>query len=937
MTRGNISEGSSVRHPAAPPTRAGSCRQRLPRVALLLAALVATGAIVAQASFDPVRVPDPPVRPEVAGETPKPLPWDIDPALSEAPLKAAYYRGLTRWSEEPTANELAMDAVYYGLTLTVSPSAQQINGHLQADLRVTAAQVSVVDLDLAPPLTVTSVTCAGLPATYVHANEILTITLNRPYRANEIVTVTVDYRGTPSSTYGAFGFDIHGGYPMVWTLSEPFGARSWWPCDDWSDDKADSMDITVTVPSGLIVASNGTLQEVIYGSGVDTYAWHVGYPISTYLVSLAIHPYTVYSDYYQYAPSDSMEITFFIFPDDYEDTYEVNMMTAGMIEHFASVYGEYPFLQEKYGHAEFPWGGAMEHQTCTSIGAFFESIVAHELSHQWWGDMVTCADFHHVWLNEGFATYSEAVWLEHNYGAEGYWGQMNSARYYGPGSIYVPVLDDWGRIFDGNLSYNKGSWVLHMLRHVLGDADFFATLAAYRAAYEYGSATTEDLQAVAESISGLELTDFFQQWIYGEYFPRYGFAWESVAAPEGDELHLTIEQLQTTGLFHMPIDVRVHLAGGGVEDFVIDNALAQQAYVLALSGPAESVELDPGNWILKQVQEAIVNPTFEAGILLVNGINWYAYGSEVTSAYEDRAFWGTLDIDFWDYFDEPDGGYPATLPAPLGHGRVPSSVLGQYATVIWLGNNYGGDLSGWMETSVLPYLEAGGNVLLMTRYGSDFLGDDLAAYLGITFTAGTTINYCTSAHPLLTDIARLGTQSGCSLFSLNLQHETSTQLYIDTSYNPDRGVGVLRTPAEGGWANPNGGRFAFLSGRPYRWNHTDLATNVETIVNELFAPSQAVPDAGRPAAALALRVENPALGPARIQFTLPQAEPVSLALYDCQGRLVRRLIEETLPAGEHGIVWDGCGTGRGSVPAGVYYARLQASGRTVQQALLRVR
>jgi aminopeptidase N len=863
-------------------------------------------------------------------------PWDYDVPAYEAPLKAAYYRDLTRWNQTPTANELAMDAIYYDLSLVLTPSAQQLSGHLHARLRVDTASVSAVDLDLAPPLTVTAVTCAGLPAGYVHANEVLTITLNRLYRRDEIVEVTVDYRGTPSATYGAFGFDTHNGSPMIWSLSEPFGARSWWPCDDWSDDKADSVDMRVTLPSGLIVASNGELREVTSSGGLDTYWWHAGYPISTYLVSIAAHPYTVYSDYYRYAPDDSMEIKFFIFPDDYASTLDANMMTADMVARYAGLFGEYPFLNEKYGHAEFPWGGAMEHQTCTSMGVFFESIIAHELSHQWWGDMVTCADFHHVWLNEGFATYAEALWYEGQYGAEAYRAAMNATRFYGPGTIYVPALDDWGRIFDGNLSYNKGGWVLHMLRGVLGDADFFTTLAAYRAAFEYGNATTEDFRDVAEAVSGKDLTDFFQQWIYGEYYPQYAYAWRAVPVRDGYELQLTIDQTQTTGLFHMPIQVRVQLPGGDSETLVVDNALAHEEYALAISGAPEGVDLDPDGWILKTVQEAVTDPTFDAGILLVNGLDWANTGADPVAAYAARAFWGNLPISFWDCFDAPAGGYPATLPAPLGHGRVPANELGRFDTVIWVGNDYNGDLTCWMETGILSYLQAGGNVVLLARHGEAFLGTALRDYLGVSFVAASTIANCTAVHPLLTTIARLGTQNQCQLFSQTLQQPTSEILYVDTSYNPDYGVGVWRAPAEGGTHNPGGGRFAFVSGRPYRWAYADLAANVETIVTTIFPSNQAVAD--DPAStAFALRVASPALAEAGIAFTLAHAGQATLDLYDAQGRRVRRLVAGPCAAGSTRTVWDGRDERDRLQPAGMYYARLATEGRTRTAPLLLLR
>ena len=870
-----------------------------------------------------------------ATENQPPLPWEYDPAIGEVAAKIAGFERASRWSQFPTTNQLDMQARYYDLDITMDPDAYRLDGIVTARFEVTATDVTELDLDLAEGLTATNVTQGGAPVTFVHQEEILTITLDRTYVQGEEVEVSVTYGGLPPSSYGAFGFDNHNGNDMIWSLSEPFGARSWWPCDDWSDDKPDSVDIRITVPAGLIVASNGTLEEVTYNGATDTYWWHESYPIATYLVSVAIYPYATYSDFYHYAPNDSMEIQFYIFPENVNSYFDENARIKDMIAYFATVYGEYPFLNEKYGQAEFLWGGAMEHQTCTSAGAwaFNEATIAHELAHQWWGDMVTCATFNHIWLNEGFARYSEAVWLDHQYGPVGFWGKMNSTRYYGSGTIYVPDLNDWNRIFNTSLSYNKASWVVHMLRGVFGDdSAFWQCLADYRAAYEGSAATTEQFQVICEAALGQDMTDFFQQWIYGEYYPKYGYEWSTVDLGDHYELHLAIDQLQTnTGLFHMPITLRVELAGGGSEDHVIDNSLAHQEYIIEIPEEAVAVALDPDDWILKQVQEPIVDPTFDQGILLVNGVHWDTYGTEITSAYESRAFWGDMEISFWDCFDEPAGGYPSTLPAPLGHGRVPSNILGSFETVIWLGNNYGGDIDPWINTSIMLYLEAGGNVLLMTRQGTSFLDTAMLSYLGLVVGGGTTLYDCISAHEDLQDIGRIGTQSYCMVFETAFHQEESTLLYTaNQGYNPPMGIGVMRAPAAGGTYNPNGGRFGFLSGRPYRWNHADLAGAVEIIVQDLFTYNAADAPEADSERRLGLRLTTPALGSARMGFSLPQDEQASLTVYDCQGRLVQTLLDGELTAGEHVVNWNGSV----QVGAGLYFVRLQTAHADQTRALL---
>jgi len=845
-------------------------------------------------------------------------PWDLDPMPSERAAKIAHFERLSRIEYNPTANQLGMDARYYDLTLDIDPLNERIDGILMGRFEVTEANLAVLDLDLADQLTVTAVTIGGAAAAWNHANDILRVTLDQLYEIGDQIEVEVTYGGTPPESYGAFGFDSHNGSYLIWTLSEPFGARSWWPCDDWSDDKADSVSLCVTVPRGLVVASNGVLRDAHTAGGYSTYTWHESNPIATYLVSLAIHPYTVYSDYYVYSPSDSMEIQFYIYPDHVDQTYEENMRVKHMIAYFATIYGEYPFLDEKYGHAEFNWGGAMEHQTCTSTGAFYETIIAHELAHQWWGDMVTCADFHHIWLNEGFARYSEALWLENQYGAEGFWGRMNGIRYYGPGTIYVPELDDWNRIFDGNLTYNKAAWVVHMLRGVMGHETFLDFLAAYRQAYLYSSANTEQFRDVAESVCGMDLDDFFEQWIYNEYYPTYTYTWECVEAGDTYDLNLAIDQLQTHHIFHMPIQIRVDLEGGGVADFVIDNQLAHQEYVLQISAPATAVALDPDDWILKRVIEPVINPTFSEGILLVNGVSWTAYGAELTGAYEDRAFWGNLEISFWDCFDEPAGGYPSTLPEPLGHGRVPAAELGTFETVIWVGNNYQGDLDAWINTSILPYLQAGGNVLLMTRQGGSFLDESLQNYLGITILDEGTLYDCISQHPDLTDIGRIGTQSYCAYFDPTLGHETSALLYqAEQGFNPDYGIGAIRVPDEGG-------RFAFLSGRPYRWVHADLAANVETIVGTLFFDPSGTPETAPACVHVRLCLPNPVVGNPTLRLELPRAAHTRLTVHDSQGRVVQTLVDGVLSPGVHEPVWEPRLAHGVRPPTGIYYLSLQS-------------
>jgi hypothetical protein len=706
------------------------------------------------------------------------------------------------------------------------------------------------------------------------------------------------------------------------------------------------VDVRVTVPSNLIVASNGTLRSLTNNGATDTYYWHEGYPISTYLVSVAIHPYTTFSHWYKYSPADSMEVQYYVFPSHYGSVQATYALTVPMIELFASLFGEYPFLDEKYGHAEFTWGGGMEHQTITSLGGWSEYLIAHELAHQWWGDMVTCDDFHHIWMNEGFATYSEALWSEFTYGMATYHQDMTAAKYFGAGTIYVPDTSNWGRIFHSGLSYNKGSWVLHMLRHVVGDTAFFDILQTYYAdsRYQYGTVTTEQFRDLCEDVSGMELDFFFHQWIYEEYYPTYSYSWN--AAPNGGffDIDLTISQLQTNHIFTMPIDVKIQTVFGDTT-LVVWDSLATQQFVLTVADEPTGLELDPDEWILRSIQEAVDDPTFDRGILLVNGVDFDIYGTEIWTAYEDSVFWGSYPITFWDCFDETGSGYPSILPTPLGHGPVPADSLEQFSSVIWVGNNYNGDIGSWYDTAILSYLNAGGNVLLMSRYGQSFVTEPLRDYLGITWRESptNTLNNCVSTFTGLADMTRIGTQSYSAVFDTTLESSETTLLFKETStFSTHRGLGAWCEPLGGGTHRADGGQFVFVSGRPYRYDHDDLRANVEFILGNFFDEPYTPPTGvtGRPvgpAFALEQNYPNPFNPHTTIRFSVPAKRFVTLRVYDVAGRRVTTLARKDFGPGTHTLTWDGTDHRGVGVSSGIYFYKIIAGGDTSTRKMLLLR
>lgn len=240
----------------------------------------------------------------------------------------------------------------------------------------------------------------------------------------------------------------------------------------------------------------------------------------------------------------------------------------------------------------------------TGQNSFGESLTAHELAHQWWGNSVTCGTWHDIWLNEGFATYSEALWLEFKPGSSGLEAlkaAMNSRRPTSVnGTVYRYDISNINAIFSSNFAYRKGAWVLHMLRHIVGDPTFFAALAEYRDRFEYGSAITPDLQQAFEDVAGYDLDWFFEPWIYEPGAPAYNWGWQSTQVAGSHYLLLYVTQTQSSSYprYTMPIDIRPTV--GGQKQFLkVFNDRPTQHFVLPLSGPATACTFDEDVWILR--------------------------------------------------------------------------------------------------------------------------------------------------------------------------------------------------------------------------------------------------------------------------------------------------------------------------------------------------
>jgi len=510
-----------------------------------------------------------------------------------------------------------LDVNYYKLDLRVIGALGFLLGNVTIIGSILQTSASSVSFDLSSFITIDSAFVDGLKVTTARNANTFDVDLPRTYTKGERLSILVFYQGYPASSgFGSYTDILRpDGTRWIYTLSEPYGARDWWPSIDHPREKADSVDVWITCANALKGVSQGKLIESVQnGDGTVTYKWKHRYPIASYLISATVGAFNSISDWYRYSPTDSMEIVNYVQPDigTKNPSYRTNAArTPRMMQIYSSLFGEYPFVNEKYGHAEFGWGGGMEHQTLTSLhaAAFSEGTIAHELAHQWFGDLITCRTWPDLWLNEGFATYWEAAYREKQYGFSAYASDINakaaSAKTAG-GTLWVQDTTNVGNLFASSRVYNKGAWVLHMLRHTLGDSVFFASIKSYASdpQLRYGTASTADLRANCERVSGKDLGYFFNEWVYGERHPKYYYSLTS--APQGQNFVATVRIQQTTGTnnptyFSMPLDLRFTGIGLDTTVTVWNNAIDQSFQLTFLHSP-DSVLLDPGSWILKEVQ-----------------------------------------------------------------------------------------------------------------------------------------------------------------------------------------------------------------------------------------------------------------------------------------------------------------------------------------------
>lgn len=509
------------------------------------------------------------------------------------------------------------DVNFYFLDVNLERTATDISGVVEIHATSIVDVLDTVLFELHDNLTINSILVDGVANTaFTRVGS--SVIIPTGYTNGESFIISVDYGGTPPNaatnplggggmTNGSSG---SWGNQVTWTLSEPFSAFEWFPCKQSLTDKADSVYVFVTTDASNMAGSNGILTNVVdLGNGKERYEWKSNYAIDYYLISIAVAEYVEYNVYANpIGATAPILIQNFIYNNpatlpNFQDEID---NTADFLEYFSEIFGMYPFANEKYGHCMAPFGGGMEHQTMTSQGWFEDGLTAHELGHQWWGDNVTCATWADIWLNEGFATYSDYLMVEHFQSAANAFNQMESTHSnvmsQNGGSVYCLDSLNTNRIFSGRLTYDKGAAIVHTLRFLVNDdPTFFTILKTYQTTFTDSTARVNDFKLIAETISGLDLTDFFNEWYYGEGFPTYSAEWNKIDDNVIIELSQTSSMASVTPLFTNDIEIKVTGTNGLEETqiFSVDGSTVNLS--LPFTEDVASIEIDPNNWILNEM------------------------------------------------------------------------------------------------------------------------------------------------------------------------------------------------------------------------------------------------------------------------------------------------------------------------------------------------
>lgn len=490
------------------------------------------------------------------------------------------------------------DIHYLQCKWTVDPGVRFIRGSVRIGFTMTKKS-NTITLDLADQLRVDSILFRTVKIThYKPFDSSIIVNLGNFLEAGAKESIEIFYAGVPpTGGVGSFSLGTHGGVPVLWTLSQPYGARDWWPCKNGLDDKVDSMDVQITTPDKYTSSGNGSFVGETVSAGQRTTTWKHRYPIATYLVAFAASNYRVIHDQVQLG-NTTMPIMEHAYPERAGEMINASPSTKRTLQLLHNAFGPYPFIKERYGHTHVNFGGGMEHQTNSFMGNMNEGLIVHEAAHQWFGNKVTTGSWQDIWLNEGFAVFCTNLYYEKffpgSFTLSQFRQQVNNITSVPNGSVFVKDTTSISRIFSSRLSYNKGAWVLHMLRWKLGDSVFFRACRNYlndsRLAYAY--AKTPDLIMHFEKESGTNLKKFFDDWVYREGFPSYQLRWATAGNAWVQTNLSQVTSDSSVKFFEMPVPVRFKNISNDTT-IVIDHRKNGQINFFQIGFLPDSAFIDP--------------------------------------------------------------------------------------------------------------------------------------------------------------------------------------------------------------------------------------------------------------------------------------------------------------------------------------------------------
>ena len=507
------------------------------------------------------------------------------------------------------------DVTYCELRFTVNPSVLSVSGNVKTTFTSLTNNMSTVTFDFykktTSPFTISSVKINNVATTFSHnATHELVINLPSTLNTGDIATAEIIYSGVPSTLEGAFSIGTHNSNPVLWTLSEPFGARDWWPCKQDLNDKISSIDVYITAPSTYVSVSNGLEVSQTISVPDKTTHFHHNYPIPAYLVAIAVTNYQIYNQQGGLGTTASpyFPIVNYIYPEEAASSISSLAVTPDIINFFESIVGNYPFRTEKYGHARAGLNGGMEHTTVSFMNSWGRSLIAHEMAHQWFGNKITCGTWKDIWLNEGITEYLAGLDVENYAGLTGFvtWknGKINNITSVTNGAVYLTDAEalSVNRIFSSRFTYNKGSMVTHMLRWKMGDTAFFQALRNYLndSNLAYGYAITTDFKAHLEAVHGNSLTEFFNDWVYNQGYPTYTITAQNWGAGQAKIIVNQTQSDPSVTYFEMPLEIRLSGAGGLTHDVVVEHTTNGQEFIVSVPFVVTGVTFDPNKHIISK-------------------------------------------------------------------------------------------------------------------------------------------------------------------------------------------------------------------------------------------------------------------------------------------------------------------------------------------------